>query len=158
MKALVFCLSLLVSLSIASAQPFVVVVRHAEKANNDKDPDLSPAGQTRAAMLAEMLKESGIEAIFTTEYKRTVETAAPTARALGMTATVVPANDKDQLVEKLRALTGNALVVSHGNTIPDLIKALGIEAPINIPENDYTQLFVVTLGDRPQLLRLRYPK
>jgi broad specificity phosphatase PhoE len=159
MKLLVTSLCLFVSLSIASAEPFVVIVRHAEKGtNSDKDPDLSPAGQARADALAEMLKSSGIVAIFTTEYKRTIETAAPAARALGISATVVPANDTPQLVEKLRALQGNALVVGHGNTIPDLVKALGIEAAINIPENDYTEVFVVTLGDRPRLLRLHYPK
>jgi hypothetical protein len=32
-------------------------------------------------------------------------------------------------VEKLRALNGNALVVGHGNTIPDLLKALAIATP-----------------------------
>jgi 2,3-bisphosphoglycerate-dependent phosphoglycerate mutase len=157
MKPLLFWLGLFVSLSIASAQPFLVIVRHAEKANSDKDPDLSAAGQARADMLAKLLKDSGIVAVFTTEYRRTVETAAPTARALGVSPTVVPADDKDQLVERLRALKGNALVVGHGNTIPDLIKRFGIETPVNIPENDYTEIFVVTLGDKSQLLHLHYP-
>jgi broad specificity phosphatase PhoE len=61
------------------------------------------------------------------------------------------------LVEKLRALNGNALVVGHGNTIPDLLKALGIATPVSIPEDDYTEIFAVSVGDAPQLLRLHYP-
>jgi broad specificity phosphatase PhoE len=71
---------------------------------------------------------------------------------------VVVANDIPTMVEKLRSLKGNALVVAHGNTIPDLLKALGIETPVNIPENDYTDLFVITMADKPQLLRLHYSK
>jgi len=61
------------------------------------------------------------------------------------------------VIEKLRGLKGNGLVVGHGNTIPDLLKALGIETPVKIPENDYTDLFVITMADKPQLLRLHYP-
>jgi phosphohistidine phosphatase SixA len=157
MKALVLSLLIVASVSTGSAEPFVVIVRHAEKANNsDKDPDLSAAGQARANVLAEMLKDSGIVQIFTTEFKRTAKTAAPTARALGINATVVPANQTAQLVEKLHALKGNALVVGHGNSIPDLMKGLGIAVPINIEENDYSQLFIVMLGAKPELLQLHY--
>jgi hypothetical protein len=54
-------------------------------------------------------------------------------------------------------VNGNALVVGHGNTIPDLMKALGIAIAINIPDADYTEIFVVSLSDPPQLLRLHYP-
>jgi hypothetical protein len=53
-------------------------------------------------------------------------------------------------------LNGNALVVGHGNTIPDLLKALGIATQVSIPEDDYTEIFAVLLGDAPQLLRLHY--
>ena len=61
------------------------------------------------------------------------------------------------LVEKLHALKGNALVVGHGNTIPDLLKTLGIATAASIPDDDYTEIFVVLVGDTPQLFRLHYP-
>lgn len=158
MKVLARLLLVFLWISAASAEPFVVIVRHAEKAaDGGNDPDLSSAGQARAEALAEMLKDSGIVAIFTSEFKRTAETAAPAAKSLRISATVVPAKDPAALAEKLHGLKGNALVVGHGNSIPDLVKALGIATPINIQENDYTELFVVTLGTRPQLLRLHYP-
>jgi hypothetical protein len=57
----------------------------------------------------------------------------------------------------LRTTNGNALVVGHGNTIPDIIEALGINNPVNIPDDDYSELLIVTLGDKLQLLRLHYP-
>lgn len=139
------------------AQPIVFVVRHAEKANSGgNDPELSDAGRARAEVLAKMLRDSTITAIYTTEFKRTQQTAAPLAKALGINATIVLANDTATLISKLRDLKENALVVGHGNTIPDLIKALGIATPINIAETDYDDLFMVELGEKPRLIRLHY--
>jgi broad specificity phosphatase PhoE len=158
MKALALFLLLFVSASVASAQPVVVIVRHGEKATDGgSDPDLSSAGHARADALARILKDSGITEIFTTEFKRTQETAAPTATSVHVTPTVVAAKDTAALVAKLHQLDGNALVVGHGDTIPNLIKALGINTPINIPDTDYSELLIVTLGDKPQLFRLHYP-
>src|SRR6267142_1956611 len=119
MKALIVYLSVLIIAASASAEPFVVIVRHAEKATNDpKDPDLSQAGYARAETLARILKDSSITAIFATEFKRTQETAAPTSRSTGIAPAIVPGKDIPALVSKLHQLNGNALVVAHGNTIP----------------------------------------
>ena len=74
-------------------------------------------GQKRADALAHILKDSQITSVFVTEFKRTQETAAPTASAAHVRPTVIPANEIGVLVEKLRASNGNALVVGHGNTI-----------------------------------------
>jgi broad specificity phosphatase PhoE len=159
MKHLALVLSISVLLVAgADAAPVVFIVRHAEKASaGGKDPELSVEGQKRADALANILKDSQITAVFVTEFKRTQDTAAPTARAAHIIPTVIPANDIGVLAEKLRALDGNALVVGHGNTIPDLLKALGIATPVSIPENDYAEIFAVLPGDAPQLLRLHYP-
>ena len=158
MKTLALSLLFFVSVSIASAQPVVVIVRHAEKATNGgNDPDLSSAGRARADALARILKDSGIRAIFTSEFKRTQETAAPSATSAGVVPTVVAAKDTAALVAKLHQLNGNALVVAHGDTIPNITKALGMDRPINIPDEDYSELLIVTLGDKPQLFRLHYP-
>ena len=142
----------------ANAAPVIFIVRHAEKASNsDKDPDLSVQGQKRADALAHILKDLQITSVFVTQFKRTQETAAPTARASQVSPTVLPANDIGALAEKLRALTGNALVVGHDSTIPDLLSALGIATSVSIPEDDYTEIFAVLVGDAPQLLHLHYP-
>lgn len=143
----------------ASAEPFVVIVRHAEKANNDpKDPDLSEAGHARADALARVLKDAHVTAIFTTELKRTQQTAAPLSKSAGIAPTIVPAKDYATLISKLHQARGNALVVGHGNTIPDIIKMLGIDTPVQISDEDYTDLFVVALDPKPQLLRLHHSK
>ena len=155
--ALILSISLLVA-AAADAAPLIFVVRHAEKATTGSDdPDLSVAGQKRAHALARILKDSQITAVFVTEFKRTRETAAPTVKAAHVVPTVVSANDTAALVAKLRASKGNALIVGHGNTIPNLMKALGIETPITIPDDDYTEILVVSLGEPSQMLRLHYP-
>ena len=142
--------------SAATAQSTIFIVRHAEKADAAKDPDLSEAGRARAEALAKMLKDANITAIYATEFKRTQQTATPLAKALSITITTLPAKDNAALIAKLRAWTGNALVVGHGDTIPALIKALGISDPINIGENDYDNLFAVVLDQKPHLIRLHY--
>jgi len=158
MKPLALLVLLFVSVPIVSAQPVAVIVRHAEKATNGgNNPDLSSAGRARADALARMLKDSAITAIFTTEFRRTQETAAPTAISIHVTPTVIAAKDTTALITKLHQLNGNALVVAHGDTIPNIVKALGINTSINIPDGDYSELLIVTLGDKPQLFRLRYP-
>ena len=143
------------------AQNTVFVVRHAEKAAPtgaaEKDPDLSPAGSARAAALAEMLRDAQITAIFATEYKRTQQTAEPLARALQIEMTVHPASDTAALVTQVKEARGNALVVGHSNTVPAILQALGAEDPVNIGDNDYDNVFVVTNGTSPRVLRLHLP-
>jgi len=143
--------------SAAVAQSTIFIVRHAEKAASGGDnPDLSEAGRARAESLANTLKDAGLSAIFVTDFKRTQQTAAPLAKMLHLDPAIVPAKDSAALIAKLHASMGNVLVVGHGNTIPDVIKAFGIATPISIEENDYDNLFALVLGEKPRLLRLHY--
>jgi broad specificity phosphatase PhoE len=155
-RFVLFCLLWAVFVATAAAQSTIFIVRHAEKADSSENSDLSEAGRARAEALAKMLKDKNITAIYATEFKRTQQTAAPLAKVLGLTVTTLPAKDKGALVEKLHAPTGNALVVGHGNTIPDLIKQLGISEPISIGDNDYDNLFEIVLKQTPKLIRLHY--
>ena len=148
----------------AMAQPTVFLVRHAERADASPgappamatDPDLSAAGRARAESLATLLKDAKITAIFTTEFKRTQQTAAPLAKALGLTPTVVSSKSEADLVKRLKAAKGNVLVVGHSNTVPEIIKALGVTTPVSIGDDDFDNLFLLTQGASPTLLRLHY--
>lgn len=156
---------LLTSVIAASAQPLVFLVRHAERADAGgarggmmmaDDPDLSASGRARAARLAAVLEDARITAIYTTEYKRTRQTAAPLAKALGVEPVVVTSKDGALLVEKLRGATGAVLVVGHSNSVPEAIKALGVTDAVTIGEQDFDDLFVVIRGPTPALVRLHY--
>lgn len=147
----------------ASAQT-IVLVRHAERADAGTaaakvpgaDPDLAPAGQDRAKRLAAMLRDAKINTIYATEYKRTQQTAAPLAQALGIDITTVPSRDVRGLADKLNAATGHVLVVGHSNSVPEILKALGVAEAVAIDESEFSNLFVLTRGSPSSLLRLRY--
>lgn len=160
-------LSLLFVLGVAvpsSAQHTVFVVRHAERADAGTsaspmmatDPDLSEIGKARADSLAAALKDAGITAVFTTEYKRTQQTAAPLARSLGLDVTTVSARDLPGLIEKVKAASGNVLVVGHSNTVGDVIARLGVTETVKVGDSDYDNLFVVVRTQKPVLVRLHF--
>jgi hypothetical protein len=54
--------------------------------------------------------------------------------------------------------TGNVLVIGHSNTIPELLKRLGVKETIAIADSEYDNLFIVVRGatGEPTLIRLRY--
>lgn len=154
----------------AAADQVIFLVRHAERAAPAgqaappshgmmaDDPPLSSAGEQRAAKLAAMLAGSGIKQIFTTEYRRTRQTAAPLAQKLKLTPVMTAAKDPAPLVAQLRRAQGTVLVVGHSNTVPDLIRKLGVTEAVTIGDNDYDDLFVVvrsTTG-RATLVRVKY--
>lgn len=156
-----FCLFACFLATAAMAEPPVIfLVRHAERAaisgRVPSDTGLSAAGRARAESLAAALKDAEIAAIYSTEFKRTQETAAPVARSLGMRPEIVPADDLRALVAKLKAARGNVLVVGHSNTLPQIINALGISSRVTVTESDFDNLFVVLRAPDPQLIRLHY--
>lgn len=138
----------------------ILLVRHAERADAggeaQTDPGLSAAGRARAVALAELLRAAKISAIYVTEYRRTQETAQPLAEKLALQPIVLPAKEIAQLVSKLREATGHVLVVGHSNTLPEIVRALGITTPLTLGEKDYDDLFIVRGGPEPDLLRLHY--
>ena len=148
----------------AAAQQTVFLVRHAERADSSPgtsptmaaDPDLSEAGRARAEHLAEALKDAKITAIFATEFKRTQQTAAPLAKALGVTVKIVTSKNDASLIADLKAAKGNVLVVGHSNTVPEVIKRLGVTTAVAIGDDDFDNLFIVGTGTRPSLVRLHY--
>jgi probable phosphoglycerate mutase len=145
----------------ALAQTTIFLVRHAERADSGaggmaSDPGLSAAGRARAARLAAMLKDTKLTAVFATEFKRTQQTAAPTAKAQHLTVSTVPADETSALANKLKAATGSVLVVGHSNTVPEVMAALGVTPPVKIDDAEFDNLFIVVTGTPPRLVRLRY--
>ena len=157
-------LMLVVSVATAAAQPIVFIVRHAERADAGMaaakvpgaDPDLSGAGVARANSLAAMLKDARIRTVITTEFKRTKQTGEPVATAAGVSLTVIDSKDVAGLLKTVRSSTGNVLIVSHSNTLPDVLKGLGVTEPITVGEDEFDSLFVVTRASPPAFVRLRY--
>jgi len=146
------------------AQRAVFVVRHAERADAGMsatpDPRLSAAGEARAERLAALLAAAGVTAAYATEYRRTVTTVEPLARHLGLSIQQVPAKDTAALAGRIRASGPDDVVVvaGHSNTVPDILKALGVAEPVTIADDEYDNLFIVVPrgSGPPALLRLKY--
>jgi phosphohistidine phosphatase SixA len=123
----------------------VYLVRHAEKVDDGgKDPDLSEVGKRRALSLVQTLANQPVVAIFATQFKRTQQTVEPVAAAHSLPVEVVDAADTATLIRNIKSHGGGAvLVAGHSNTVPEIAKALGVEAPPLLAEDDYGDLFVV---------------
>ncbi len=125
----------------------VFLVRHAEKVDDSRDPELSEAGKIRATQLARVLADAGIERVLSTDYIRTRDTAAPVADALGLEVELYDPRDLPGAAAEIVARGGRALVVGHSNTTPAMVAALGGESGLTMEDSDYDHLYVVTLGE-----------
>jgi phosphohistidine phosphatase SixA len=137
----------------------VFLVRHAEKEEEPKrDPPLKKEGIARSQELARVLAGSNINAIYTSQFIRTKQTADPLATKLRLTAIsitlkpnlddlrLIAAESTAETVNKILQGSGeNVLLVGHSNSIPDVIKMLGGDVVPTIDERKFDDLFVVTV-------------
>jgi len=150
----------------SQATTTVIFVRHAEKAALPADdPELSEAGRARAAELARQLVDAdvvaGINAIYSTPYRRTEQTAQPVADALQIPITAYDAANTETVMDGIvRAHKGKiVLVVGHSNTVPELIGNMGASKKVpEIAENEYDNIYIVTIPwfGKTKTIRLRY--
>lgn len=146
---------------VTSVEPglrLVVLVRHAEKADDSKDPPLTDAGKARATCLAELLAAATVTDVLSTDYQRTRDTVAPLAAAHGRTLEVLGDADAEGWAARLRALPPGALAVvaGHSNTIPVLVHDLTGQE-VAIADGEYDRLFVLALAETDgSMLALRY--
>ncbi|HEX9173177.1 MAG TPA: phosphoglycerate mutase family protein [Telluria sp.] len=134
-------LSILAPCAALAAPSTIYLVRHAEKASGGKDPELTAQGQARAQTIATILHKTGIASIFSTPYKRTMQTAQALAQRSG-----VPVQNYDPaapklLVERVKSLNGAVLVVGHSNTLTELVRLFGGVPGADIPETEYDRLY-----------------
>ncbi len=166
MKSIMFAMLLLFAISpVIAADTMIIVVRHAEKSTDDpKDPGLSEQGKARAIKLAGILKDAQLEAVFTTQYKRTQHTGQPAAEQAGLVVQARAAtreNSKTYAADLLKEIRKKyrgktVLVVGHSNTVPEIVKQItGIDvAPID--EMTFDRFYVITLGNKTRLVSSSY--
>ena len=146
----------------------VILVRHAEKAAVEgNDPPLSEAGAKRAQRLIEVAEGAGVEAVYTTQFRRTRETGQPLAARLGVPVVAVevtrenaaahPSALAKEILAKHKGRT--VLVVGHSNTTPQIAEALsGRRVPPLNDATDFDTLYIVVIPETgpPRLVRAKY--
>ncbi len=165
-------LSLLLGTALAEAAStpaadagLVILVRHAEKQADISDPPLSEAGQARALVLREVLRDVRLAGVIVSDTRRTVLTAQPVAKAQAIETIVASTKaglaahvaDTAAQARKL-AETGAVLIVGHSNTLPAIVRAFGGPERPDLPECAYSNLWVLHLhaDQTAGLIELRY--
>ncbi|GMQ26413.1 phosphoglycerate mutase family protein [Algoriphagus sp. oki45] len=150
MKNLLLLLGLILFLGACTSQnspKTIYIVRHAEKQLDGSDPELLQVGQIRAKKLAQILQNEDIKHVFSTDYKRTRLTALPTAEQAILNIQSYDPSNHDALVEQLKSLEGNILVVGHSNTVSQLANYFVGEGEkyADLEDVEYDFIYVVTL-------------
>lgn len=144
----------------------VIFVRHAEKASSPTgNPGLSEIGRARASELARQLVDAdvvaGVDAIYSTPYRRTEETAQMLATALTIPITPYDAADSQSVVDDIvRQHRGEiVLVVGHSNTVPEMIANIGASKNVpSIAEDEFDNMYIVSIPwfGKTKTIRVRY--
>lgn len=125
------------------------LIRHAEKVTSDPsdpNPALTEEGEARAIAWKDYFEDKNIEAVYSTNYIRTMSTAQPTADANNLE--IIQYNPSVLYDSAFAtATTGkNVVVVGHSNTTPNFANAiLNTEEAPEIDESDYGNLYIVTV-------------
>ena len=128
------------------------LIRHAEKDRTDssnKNPQLNEKGLERAENWNQFFSSFNIDAVYSTNYNRTLQTVAPTAKAHNLEVTFYNPFTID--VEKLKSDNKGktVLVVGHSNTIPYLVnKLIGKEIYADIDDHINSNLYIVTISSK----------
>ncbi len=150
----------------SQATTTIIFVRHAEKELGVGDnPGLSDAGRRRVAELTRQLVDAdvvaGIDAIYSTPFRRTQETALPLADALNVPINSYDAADRESVLETiLKEHKGKIiLVVGHSDTLPELIANLGASKKVPpIDEMEYDNIYIISIPwfGKTKTIRLRF--
>ncbi len=146
-KCMLFTLSLHLCMIATAQKTTVWIVRHAEKDTafvNRQDPDLTATGQQRAKDLATFLQNETIIKVYSSNTKRTKQTAKHVIAPLEM-------YNPNNLTGLLDLITKNAngksvLIVGHSNTVLETIEAFGAKRPVTLlSDDDYDYIFKIEL-------------
>ena len=123
----------------------VILLRHAEKISEGKDPELSEKGKEFAEKLAKVFAADKVDAVYTTAYKRTAATVKPLADKNGLTLVNYDPAKSNDLVQTIEKSQGKVVVVvGHSNTINlvynALIRGKKMEA---LGDDEYRKVFII---------------
>ena len=127
------------------------LIRHAEKDRTDKtnrNPNLNDKGLERAKKWAEYFKNIDLDAVYSTKYNRTMQTATPTAENKKLEIINYNPRKMYDSIFQQNTKGKTVLVVGHSNTTPVFAnKILGKKKYEWMKDNDNASLFIVTITE-----------
>jgi 2,3-bisphosphoglycerate-dependent phosphoglycerate mutase len=159
-----FFLLTLSALLLSCGQQTFYIVRHAEKADDSNDPQLSQLGIERAVDLEKYLAGKKLDTVFTSTFKRTMLTGLTVSLPRAIPQLVINQQDPQILnafIDRMKKITGDKgiLIVGHTNTLPAIIFGLCGQNITPIAENDYDNIYIITINNGNKTLQqLNYGK
>ncbi|MCL1100162.1 SixA phosphatase family protein [Shewanella saliphila] len=134
-----------INTATAAGAKVFYLVRHAEK-NQGADPSLTEQGKLSAKRLANVLSSTLLTKVYTTDYKRTRETAFAVAEEQHLELSLYDPSNLNKAAEVLLNQQGHILVVGHSNTTTALAELLGADKqPVINDANEFDRLYIVTV-------------
>jgi len=139
----------------------IILVRHAERDPAELDPPLNEEGMARRGKLADVLEHNGVTAIYTGDILRNRQTIEPIVERLGITPTILGAQDlvdtrilANRLINEWLTFHAGGIVLWVGNTGPivadrkgnleEIYRALG---GTGRPPNKYSDFYVIVVPE-----------
>ncbi len=164
MKSALILLYFFIAIGCTNPEPptTLILLRHAEKDNDGtEDPGLKPEGIARVERLKKMLEQTQIDAIYSTNFKRTRQTVAPLASQRDLAVQLYESFSADDIEEILaRHSGGTVLICGHSNNIPWTANLLiGKEEYKDYKDSEYGILLLVSVvkkGTNAKVTRLDF--
>lgn len=125
------------------------LIRHAEKVREnpaDKNPDLNERGFQRAENWKKVLQHISFDAIYSTNYNRTLKTADPIAKTFNLEPLIYHPSKLNFDLFQLENEGKNVLIIGHSNTIPQFVNALIRQQKYQeMDDAEFSHLYIVTL-------------
>ncbi|SMD38265.1 Histidine phosphatase superfamily (branch 1) [Reichenbachiella faecimaris] len=162
MKNILIAIIAILCFQCSSKQPCeedfftIYLVRHAEKdtIGSSNDPALTSCGQERSEQLADLLEAVALDAIYSSDYIRTKDTAKPIAQAKNLEIQLYNSGELADFSELLLKRKEDAFVVGHSNTtgvLAGLLVGKELEA---FDESIYNRIYQVVFGNKKGKLHL----
>ena len=125
------------------------LIRHAEKDrsnSSNKDPELIQKGLERSQRWAQYFDSIPLRGVYSTAYRRTLQTALPTATNKALSPIIYQANALLDDSFYVNAQSGHWLIVGHSDTTPYWANAfLKTDSLSDIPDSINSRLYRIDL-------------
>ena len=133
----------------------IYLVRHSEKEiSSNNNPELTKCGDLRSENLSIFFKDVPLDAVYSTDYQRTKNTAFPTAKSKELKIEYYNPNNLEKLSMLLKNLKKDVLVVGHSNTTGVLAGLLIGEEIGEFDLNIYNRVYQVVVSNENSRLHL----
>lgn len=151
-----------ITLGADSIKKIFYLIRHAEKDTQKSDPGLSVSGIKRAGNLTSIMRQTFLDAVYTTLTTRTMTTVDSITQYKGLSNQIYTQNNmKETFTSLIKSSEFNkVLIVGHSNTIAPLANFLLGKTYFkkNIDENVYDNFIIIVykMNGQKNIYELKY--